>query len=340
MELNLKEFHTALKTVIPAVEKMPDANGHHCIVFSKDRIKAFNGWLGIEYSMMHGLAGTVDGYVLLRVIASMRGNDLTLTQTDSSIELVAGKTKATIPLLDFPIGRYISDCTDVDYQWKKTPDNFNKLLKAGVLPDADDNIINGVYVSGCDIVSTNTSVLYYAKFDGQLDPFVLPKKVVDAVCKHKINQISENKAFVFCRTQGLMVYGRKQLANEYPSEMLLGAVADYIEGEPIVEGAIPKGFKGMSNLGKTIGEGHIYIETTDKSMEVTIESEGNKIVDTYDDTFTTLNETEITVDSSFLAHSLKSANIESLKIGDGFNERIALMLANEEQLYVIGHVNN
>lgn len=334
MELDLIEFNKAIKTVLLAVEKVADANGYHCIVFEKDVIKSFNGWLGVTYSLLTGLSCTVEGYLLSKIVSSMRGDSITVEADDSFLTLKAGKTTARIPFADSPLSQTIMTYTSGDLVWHNVPDNFSKLIKSGIIPMHDESV-GGIYVNGCDLIATNTKMIYYAKFDGQLDPFILSNNKAKEVSKHKINKVSYNRAFVFFRGGGITTYVRKGNDEDYPADMFLGAVRDYLIGEPLVEGPLPVGLEEISILGKDIGEGLLTLIATEDTLKVKINGDGNTIEDEFDSEFECTSECSLELESSMMSHAMKNAKIESLRVGDGYANRLALMLANEEQIYII-----
>jgi hypothetical protein len=238
--MNRKTFITALKNIYPAVDKVPNALGTHLIGSDTKFLYGFNTFIGFRAPFPSDIRGSFSPEKILKILPTWTDEEITIKGTDTSIIFRGKKATLTIPLIDSTVVSQFHTHYNIEKKYNATPADFTDMLLRAIIPHNEK--LPGVYVTGCNIVSSNNSVVHNAIFEGNVETFRVSEKVIGILSKYGVKGVLRSESWIQWDTEEGVLLTRSWTDEDYPYDQIRAFLAQYENVVPSGEFITPSTF--------------------------------------------------------------------------------------------------
>lgn len=238
MNIDKYSFLSAMKKAMPGVDKGSSLiDGADTLYISGDFIHSYNDTVSVSAPCkLEGLHGAVKCMDLFRPVSKLTAPIIQLNVLDNKWEVLAGRVKATINLVESQTGTYLEGLKLGTLEWKVLPANFNEGVKLTRIP-RNASPYRGICVRGTTMISTDQVQMNRFELAGEMDTFWLDEAAIGDYLKFIPGAVAYalSESWVhFKMADGAIFSARRKEHAEYPFEALDGIIAARIkkEGDP------------------------------------------------------------------------------------------------------------
>lgn len=269
--MNRQDLLKALKAAMPGISKGEALlAGADSFIFGDGLIRSYNDRLSITYPFDTRVSGAVKGQELVKVIDKMAGLDVTLSETDSTVEVSDGVTSLSMRKIECATTQMIEALELESLNWSALPGGFVKavsLCLPSISRNAAHGALMGIRVDSTDVMSSDNFRATWFVMDGDMEPFTIPGPSASDLLKlGALEQYAVSKAWVHFMSADGAVFSSRLLASEFPLEPLKRMFPDE-GGEQYV---LPEG------LGKAIERAGVLASQQDGGFDYISLKPGDK----------------------------------------------------------------
>lgn len=224
--MNIEKNSTlaALKKALPgSASGTSIIDGADTFLFTGDFVHSYNDSVSVSAPCkLEGLTGAVKCNDLLRTLAKMPTPLIQLTQKDNKWELVAGRAKATISLVESATGTYLAGLKLAELQWLPLPANFTEGLRLTRIP-RNKSPYRGICVNGAMMISTDQIQMNRFSLDAEMTTFWIDETAVEDYLKFDpgATHYAISEAWLHLRMQDGSIFScRRKEHGDYPFSAL------------------------------------------------------------------------------------------------------------------------
>lgn len=230
MIINRSQFVEYLKLMMPTVSKATTVTGNQCIASDGIKLYSYNNYTGYEIPFAFPVCSFVPTKVQ-KVLSAWAHDDISVDIDGSNLKFKANGSSLTVPVLDSNIIQSVNNLLVIDGVYRDAPKDLIDAMLGGVIKGNSSNTskVPGIVVSGCDVLSTDGNVIYYAKVNANLDTFRLPEKYLGLLSRHTVESIAIMSAMIVCKIECGTLLLRRWDMNSYPIDSVKKFVSTYID---------------------------------------------------------------------------------------------------------------
>ena len=237
----------ALKKVMPGVEKGATViDGADQLLFTGASVSSYNGEIAVSAPCdMQGVSFSVKGVDFYNLVSRMSDVTLSLEVVDNKVKLKAGRTKASMSLLDSTkVLELVKDLNLASLEYEKLSDEFIEGVRICALA-GNVEPIRGVAVGKCGdtsaIYETDNTRVCINVLPETMTPFWVDDGTFnDALKVGTPKEYSVSAAWLHLKYEDGTVFSAKRKDHSaYPFTELAGFLGSYKEAAPLANGRLP-----------------------------------------------------------------------------------------------------
>jgi hypothetical protein len=139
------------------------------------------------------------------------------------------------------------------------------MLHHAMIPN--NKKLPGVYVTGCNVVSSNDVIIFNGGFEGNVDTFRISEKAIGLLTSYRVRTVATSHNWIhFDNVEGDL-FIRKMYDTDYPYNAIAGYVNSVLEPSPDhIETPLPERFQDVLTAVRDL--------TEDSDISVTLNNDG------------------------------------------------------------------
>ena len=243
MNIDKNQLLIAMKKAMPGVDKGSSLiDGADTFLLTGDFIHTYNDTVSVSAPCkMDGLAGSVKCLDLFRLVSKLATPLLQINQLDGKWELLAGRVKATIQLVESQTGKYLEGLKLSALEWKELPENFNEGVKLTRIP-RNASPFRGICVDKNVMISTDQVQMNRFILQSTMDTFWIDEAAIGDYVKFNPGAVAYaiSEAWVhFKMADGTIFSARRKEHSEYPFEQIDTIIAERVKKETDSSNVLP-----------------------------------------------------------------------------------------------------
>ncbi|MGD8707125.1 MAG: hypothetical protein PVI88_00395 [Nitrosopumilaceae archaeon] len=271
MEIKTDELKNVLNTLFAYVSKKNNivSDVFSKFIFDNDKIFIVNEEYAFEIPFDIDLSAVLGVDEMIKIINGISAEKINMKIKDDFLLIKSGNTKAKIICNE--VKEENKKFIDVNYKWKKVPDNFNMGVGLCIFSAAKDDymyVYNNIHIH--DNMITSTDNLRISKFllEEKMDEFLLPLISAKFLCKHKTKKYFLEKNMVHFKNDDGTIFHSRIVSGDFPDINQF-----FILDKKNIFYTFPDDIKNTIKLVSTLAEGEFDV---DKRIEIKIQNNSMK----------------------------------------------------------------
>lgn len=228
MNIDKNGLLSALKKAMPgSASGSSIIDGADTFLITGDFVHTYNDSVSVSAPCkLDGLVGTVKCNDLIKPLARLNTPIIQITPSEKKWELVAGRIKATINLLESTTGEYLASLKLGELAWKSLPANFTDGVRMTRIPN-NRSPYRGICVNGTTMISTDQVQMNRFELAEAMDTFWLDETAVEDYLKFTPGAVAYavSESWVHLKmADGAIFSARRKEHADYPFAPLDGII--------------------------------------------------------------------------------------------------------------------
>lgn len=237
----------SLKKVMPGVEKGSTLiNGADQLSFTGTSVSSHNGEIAVTTPCdTQGAAFSVKGADFYALVSRMSDVTLSLDVTDNKVKIKAGRTRASMSLMDATVVKGLVQTLNLDtLQFKPLTEEFVDGVRICTLSNNTENlkgVVVGPFEDTSAIYETDTTRICVSKLSAPMDPFWVDDNTFnDALKVGTPTGYCVGTAWLHLRyADGTIFSAKRRDHSKYPCRQMAEYITALSDARVVVKGTLP-----------------------------------------------------------------------------------------------------
>lgn len=321
-QLDRMQLLAALKTVNPGIDgKAVFLEGSDAFIFDNEWIRTYNDYLSVSYPFISRVKCAIKAQEFYEVLLRMSGDNISLVLSDKLV-ISDSVTTLSMALVEEKVTGFINILgLDTSEEHILPEDFLDAVDKCLFVASVDESYgaLCGIYVNGCDVLSSDNFRVSWYKMSDKILPMLIPSKACGELIKikevmGKLSKYSVSNSWVHFKSADGVVFSSRLLAMDYPYD----AIKKYFIGDKGVEYTFPEGIE------ETLDRVGIMSTVENNFVEyIMLESDGETLV------------CESSRSSGTVVDKIKAGNLPNMKLRLS-PKFLKLILSTTHSFYLLG----
>lgn len=224
MNIDKSKMLEVLKQCLPGIERGSILiEGSDAFLFANNRIYSFNKTVAVSVPIdMENWIGAVKAMDFFKLISKLNAPVISCEIDDSKLKLVAGRTKASIKLIESRVLEHIDSLELESQEFVELPETFYEALRLCKI-SGNGTPYRGIFISGKDIVSTDQSRINHYELESELPTVWIDDPSINELMKlAKASSMAVSAGWAHFKLENGAIFStRIKDPSQYPKDILV-----------------------------------------------------------------------------------------------------------------------